>query len=153
MYRRFAEVIVPVSLPLLYTYEIPGIFLSKCVEGARVAVPFGKSKIYSAIVRRITETCPQDCEIKEILEVLDTVPIVNAIQFQFWDWIASYYMCSLGEVCRAALPSSLKLESATVLYRTAKPTDFNELKPKEAMLLAAFDNGKINELELSKATK
>ena len=55
MYRRFAEVIVPVSLPLLYTYEIPGTFLSQCVEGARVVVSFGKSKIYSAIVRRITD--------------------------------------------------------------------------------------------------
>ena len=153
MYRRFAEVIVPVSLPLLYSYEIPGIFLSKCVPGTRVTVPFGKSKIYSAIVRRISDTCPQDREIKEILEVLDTLPIVNAIQLQFWDWIASYYMCSLGEVCRAALPSSLKLESATVLYRTTKPANPGELRPKEAMLLAAFDNGKTNEIELSKATK
>ncbi|MBQ1697559.1 MAG: primosomal protein N' [Bacteroidales bacterium] len=152
MYRRFAEVIVPVSLPLLYTYEIPGTFFSQCVEGARVVVPFGKSKIYSAVVRRITDVCPQNCETKEILEVLDTIPIVNAIQFQFWDWIASYYMCSAGEVCRVALPSSLKLESATVLYRTTKPMNLAELKPKEAMLLAAF-NDKVKELELSKATK
>ena len=152
MYRRFAEVIVPVSLPLLYTYEIPGTFLSICVEGARVVVPFGKSKVYSAVVRRITDVCPQNCEVKEIIEVLDTSPIVNAIQFKFWDWIASYYMCTLGEVCRGSLPSSLKLESATVLYRTAKPIDLTELRPKEALLLAAF-NEHITELELSKATK
>ena len=152
MYRRFAEVIVPVSLPLLYTYEIPGTFLSQCVEGARVVVSFGKSKIYSAIVRRITDVCPQDCEVKPILDVLDTVPIVNAIQFKFWDWIASYYMCTVGEVCRVALPSSLKLESATVLYRTTKPMNLAELRPKEAMLLAAFDE-KTTELELSKASK
>lgn len=154
MYRRFAEVIVPVTLqlPMLFTYEIPGIFLSKCVEGARVVVSFGKSKIYSAIVRRITDVCPQDCEVKEILEVLDTVPVVNAIQLQFWDWIASYYMCSLGEVCRAALPAALKLESSTVLYRTAKPIDQSELKPKELLLLASF-NDKTTELELAKASK
>ena len=154
MYRRFAEVIVPVTLqlPMLFTYEIPGIFLSKCVVGARVVVSFGKSKIYSAVVRRITDVCPQNCEIKEIIEVLDTVPVVNAIQLQFWDWIASYYMCSLGEVCRAALPAALKLESSTVLYRTTKPTDLTELKPKEALLLASF-NDKTTELELSKASK
>ncbi len=154
MYRRFAEVIVPVTLqlPMLFTYEIPGIFLSKCVVGARVVVSFGKSKIYSAVVRRITDVCPQDCEVKEILEVLDTVPVVNAIQLQFWDWIASYYMCSLGEVCRAALPAALKLESATVLYRTTKPIDLAELKPKEALLLASF-NDNVKELELSKASK
>ena len=154
MYRRFAEVIVPVTLqlPMLFTYEIPGIFLSKCVVGARVVVSFGKSKIYSAVVRRITDVCPQDCEVKEILEVLDTVPVVNAIQLQFWDWIASYYMCTLGEVCRAALPAALKLESSTVLYRTTKPIDPAELKPKEMLLLASF-NDKMNELELAKASK
>lgn len=152
MYRRFAEVIVPVSIPLLYTYEIPGTFLYSCVEGARVVVSFGKSKIYSAIVRRITDVCPQGCEVKPILDVLDQVPVVNAIQFRFWDWIASYYMCSVGEVCRVALPSSLKLESATVLYRTAKPMNLAELKPKEAMLLAAFDDN-VTEIQLSKASK
>ncbi|MCQ2252071.1 MAG: primosomal protein N' [Bacteroidales bacterium] len=152
MYRRFAEVIVPVSVPLLYTYAIPDTFIPQCVQGVRVVIPFGKSKIYSAIVRSVTDLAPENCEIKEIIEVLDNIPIINAIQLQFWDWIASYYLCSLGEVYRNAVPSSLKLESETILYRTAKSLDFNILKPKEVQFLGAF-NEKTQEMELSKAAK
>lgn len=152
MYRRFAEVIVPVSVPLLYTYAIPDTFIPQCVQGVRVVIPFGKSKIYSAIVRSVSDVAPENCEIKEIIEVLDNIPIINAIQLQFWDWIASYYLCSLGEVYRNAVPSSLKLESETILYRTAKPLDFNILKPKEVQFLGAF-NEKAQEMELSKAAK
>ncbi|MCQ2250410.1 MAG: primosomal protein N' [Bacteroidales bacterium] len=152
MYRRYAEVIVPVSLPVLYTYAIPDTFFLQCVPGVRVVIPLGKSKLYSAIVRSVSDTCPQNCEIKEIIEVLDQKPIINAIQLRFWDWIASYYLCSLGEVYRAAVPSSLKLESETVLYRTAKPMDLALLKPKEAMFLGVFDD-KHQEIELIKAAK
>jgi len=152
MYRRYAEVIVPVSLPVLYTYAIPDTFFLQCVPGVRVVIPLGKSKLYSAIVRSVSDKCPENCEIKEIIEILDQKPIINAIQLQFWDWIASYYLCSLGEVYRVAVPSSLKLESATMLYRTQKPLDINELKPKEAMFLGAFDS-KHQEIELSKAAR
>ena len=152
MYRRFAEVIVPVSLPVLYSYAIPDTLLSQCNQGVRVVIPFGKSKLYSAVVYRLTDVEPENCEIKEIIEVLDNKPIINAIQLRFWDWIASYYLCTLGEVYRAAVPSSLKLESETKLYRTAKPLDFNELKPKEAMFMGVFDD-KHSEIELSKAAK
>ncbi len=152
MYRRFAEVIVPVSLPALYSYAIPDTLLSQCVQGVRVVIPFGKSKLYSAIVANVSDHCPENCEIKEIIEVLDNRPIINAIQLRFWDWIASYYLCTLGEVYRAAVPSSLKLESETMLYRTAKPLDFNELSPKEAMFLGVFSE-KNTDIELSKASK
>ncbi len=152
MYRRYAEVIVPVSLPVLYTYAVPDTFFLQCVPGVRVVIPLGKSKLYSAIVRSVSDTCPENCEIKEILEVLDQKPVINAIQLKFWDWIASYYLCSLGEVYRVAVPSSLKLESSTMLYRTAKPMDLNELKPREAMFLGAFDD-RHQEIELSKAAK
>lgn len=152
MYRRFAEVIVPVSLPALYSYAIPDTLISQCNVGVRVVIPFGKSKLYSAIVSNVTDICPENCEIKEIIEVLDQRPIINAIQLRFWNWIASYYMCTLGEVYRVAVPSSLKLESETILYRTAKPMDLNTLKPREAMFLGAF-NEKVQDIELSKASK
>lgn len=153
MSRKFAEVIVPLSLPQLFTYAIPETSQIPCSVGARVVVPFGKNKLYSGVVHSITETEPeQNYEIKEIIEVLDSKPIINAIQLQFWDWIANYYMCAVGEVYRVAVPSTLKLESETVLYRTMKPLDFNELKPKEIFLLNAF-NEKVTSMELSKASK
>ncbi|MBQ3689552.1 MAG: primosomal protein N' [Bacteroidales bacterium] len=152
MFRKFAKVILPLSLPQLFTYAIPETFQNLCFVGSRVVVPFGKSKLYSAVVYSVDDTAEGDFEIKEILEVLDSKPIINAIQLKFWDWIASYYMCSVGEVYRAAVPAMLKLESQTLLFRTAKPLDFNELKPKEVQLLGAFTPS-LTELELSKVGK
>ena len=152
MFRKFAKVILPLSLPQLFTYAIPETFQNLCFVGSRVVVPFGKSKLYSAVVYSVDDTAEGDFEIKEIIEVLDSKPIINAIQLKFWDWIASYYMCAVGEVYRAAVPAMLKLESQTLLFRTAKPLDFNELKPKEVQLLSAFTPS-LTELELSKVGK
>jgi len=111
----FADVILPLSLPQLYTYQITNEYIDTVEIGKRVIIQFGKQKIYSAIVFKIHSEKPQGYEIKEILEVLDDVPVVNQIQLKFWEWIASYYMCTLGEVYKAALPSALKLESETML--------------------------------------
>lgn len=111
--KLFAEVILPLALPVNYTYRIPDSLSGKVVPGKRVAVQFGKSRLYSALVRRITDSFPSRYAPKEILEVLDDEPIVNDVQFSFWDWMASYYMCSKGEVMMAALPASLKLSSQT----------------------------------------
>ena len=148
----YAEVILPLSLPNLFTYSVPECLQTEICKGKRVVVPFGKSKLYSAIVYNLLEKCDNNFEIKEIIEILDDMPIVNAIQLQFWGWIASYYMCYVGEVYRAAVPSGLKLESETILYRTAKPLDYNELKPKETMIIAKMDNG-LTEIALSKIDK
>ena len=79
----------------------------------RVAVEFGKTKIYTSLVFRIHNTPPVGYEAKEIFQILDEVPIVNEFQLEHWNWIADYYMCTLGEVYRAALPSAFLLESET----------------------------------------
>ena len=155
MFRRFAKVIVPVSLPQLFTYAIPETFFLSCFQGCRVVVPFGKNKLYSAVVYSIEESQDEKneaFEIKEILEVLDEKPIITPLQLKFWDWIASYYMCPLGMVYRASVPSVLKLESETVLYRTSKPLDLNELNQTSINLLNAFEL-KDKEIKLSSVSK
>jgi primosomal protein N' (replication factor Y) len=137
MFRRYAEVIVPLAMPQLFTYSIPGTFFSLSA-GCRVVVPFGKNKLYSAVVWNVRdrrEDEEESFEIREILEVLDTEPLINGLQLKFWNWIASYYMCSIGEVYRAAVPSVLKLESETVLYRTAKPIVSEDLSVADVNLL------------------
>lgn len=83
----------------------------------RVAVEFGKSKVYTALVYSIHDIPPIGYEAKEIFQILDEEPVVNNIQLQHWEWISSYYMCSLGEVFRAALPSAFLLESETVIQQ------------------------------------
>ncbi len=86
--------------------------------GMRVTVQFGRRKIYTALVRRLHDVKPAAYEVKGILSVLDDEPVVNERQFLLWEWISDYYMCTLGEVFKAALPSGLKLESETRVMAT-----------------------------------
>lgn len=109
----FANVILPVPLPRLFTYKVPADLMEDIGIGKRVVVQFGARRFYSAIVFEIHTSKPEGYEVKEIISVLDDKPAVNTIQLKFWSWIASYYMCTLGEVMKAALPSGLKLESET----------------------------------------
>lgn len=106
----FAEVILPLPLHERYTYLIPEEFQDKVRPGVRVLVQFGKRKNYSALVTSIIHDAPQDFEAKSIEAVLDDNPVVYRVNMGLWEWISEYYMCPLGEVMNAALPSALKLE-------------------------------------------
>ena len=108
--------------------------------GSRVVVPFGRKKYYTAIVARLHDVMPQGYEVKEILSILDDRPVLRRPQLRFWEWIADYYLCSVGDVYKAALPSGLKLESETVVTLNAEfeEPDDDRLKEREWMLLAAL---------------
>ena len=106
----FAEVLLPVPVPGTFTYRVPYALNDTIRIGQRVAVPFGKTKILSGLVTTLTEEVPK-VEVKYLTDLLDDEPIVNARQLQFWDWVKRYYLCQMGEVMQAALPSGLKLSS------------------------------------------
>ncbi len=89
--------------------------------GVRVAVPFGKSKIYTAVVHHLHDSPPHAYDAKEIYDILDDRPVITSTQFKLFHWISTYYMCTMGEVLRAALPSVFLLESETIV-------SMNELK-------------------------
>ena len=110
--KTYAEVILPVPVPGTFTYAVPEQFQDRLETGVRVWVPFGKKK-YSGIVYRLAENPPHGFEVKEIESLLETFPVVASSQIKFWEWLAGYYLCHLGEVYNAALPSGLKLESET----------------------------------------
>lgn len=111
----FIEVIVPLSLPKTFTYKVSESEFSFIKKGMRIAVPFGKNKIYTALVIDLHRKEPTLYEAKEIHQILDEKPIVNEFQINHWFWIASYYMCTIGDVYRGALPSALLLESETII--------------------------------------
>lgn len=106
----------------------------------RVAVEFGKSKIYTALVYSIHETAPIGYEAKEIHQILDDTPIVNEIQLKHWEWIANYYMCSLGDVFRAALPSAFLLESETEILLIQGFNDEKTLSDDEFLIFEALQH-------------
>ena len=108
----FADVIVPLAVKNEFSYRVPFEMNDFIQAGMRVVVPFGKSKLYTAIVTRVHEEVPV-YQAKYIEYLLDEQPIVTGNQYAFWKWIASYYMAPIGDVMNAALPSNFKLASET----------------------------------------
>lgn len=121
----FVDVVLPIPLERLFTYTISQKEANICIPGVRIAVPFGKSKIYTAIAHQVHTNPPEAYEAKEIYQILDEKPLINAIQLEHWEWIANYYMCTLGEVVRSALPSAFLLESETLVLPN-KNTEVDE---------------------------
>ena len=138
--NTFADVVLPLPLYKYFTYRIPSDWQAVLQPGSRVVVPFGRKKYYTAIVARLHDVMPQGYEVKEILSILDDRPVLRRPQLRFWEWIADYYLCSVGDVYKAALPSGLKLESETVVTLNAEfeEPDDDRLKEREWMLLTAL---------------
>ena len=113
--KKYVDVIVPLPIASQYTYSLPTEWEESVQEGCRVVVSFGRKKFYTAIVTKVHYAAPDGYETKDIEEVLDTSPILLPRQLQFWEWLASYYLCTLGDVYKAAMPSGMKLESETVV--------------------------------------
>lgn len=114
MANEYVEVVVPLPLQTTFTYRIPQEMRSLPIGvGFRVIVPFGRKKFYTGIVVGLPMTPPQGFEIKELAMILDGIPVVRNPQLKLWDWVADYYLCSTGDVYKAAVPSGLKIESET----------------------------------------
>ncbi|MGM9868440.1 MAG: primosomal protein N' [Sodaliphilus sp.] len=125
---HFAELIIPLAIKGTYTYRIPEEMQADLQIGCRVLVPFGRKKIYTGIVQMMHDMEPKGYEVKSIIAMIDPTPIVVHPQLKFWQWISDYYLCTLGEVMKAALPAGLKIESET--YISVNP-DYEESQPGE----------------------
>ncbi len=135
----YADVILPLAVANTYTFGVPLELQSTIQVGCRVEVQFGKRKIYSGIVHHLHDHKPDLYEVKPIRSLLDDKPMVTETQIRYWQWIASYYMCTVGEVMSAALPSFLKLESETYLVLNDDVNiDDYELTDDEFMVLQAL---------------
>ena len=150
---KFAETLLPLAIPGTYTYRIPDDM--QVSIGMRVLVPFGRKKIFTAIVVMLHDREPKGYDVKEILGPLDEKPILRHPQLDFWQWIADYYLCSVGEVYKAAVPSGLKVESETTI--SVNP-DFEESEPgqltdRERVILDfTAQRGRVQIAEIAKAT-
>ena len=113
--KKFADVILPLPLHSCFTYSLPDEWADEVQIGCRVVVPFGRKKYYTAIVRNVHYCAPTEYEVKEVSALLDARPILLPRQFKFWEWLSDYYLCTQGDVYKAALPSGLKLESETIV--------------------------------------
>src|SRR5580692_9141548 len=134
----YAEVIIPLALPKNYTWSVPERFRASIKAGCRVEVQL-KNKKYAGIVKMLHEDKPQAFDPKDILNLLDTEPILHSAQLQLWEWVARYYLCSEGEVMAAALPAHFKLSSETILvYNDEIGEEFSHLDHDEFIVAEAL---------------
>ena len=150
----FAEVILPLPLYSTFTYSVPD-SLKNLSIGCRVLVPFGRKKFYTAIVAMIHGIKPEGYEVKEIISMLDEYPIVKHPQLKLWDWISKYYLCSTGDVYKAAVPSGLKVESETFVGADSdfEETESCELNEREKIILdLVASRNRVQLTELANAT-
>src|SRR5215204_16907 len=135
----YAEIIIPLALPKNYTWSVPDHMKEQLHVGCRVEVNLGKNRKYAGIVKRIHNEKPDFFEAKDILNVLDVEPVVFEEQLKLWEWIASYYLCSEGEVMAAALPAHFKLSSETILvFNDEYGDDFSLLDHDEYLIAEAL---------------
>ena len=107
---NFADIILPVPLDGTFTYAVPPQWQQQAAPGCRVLVPFGRGKQYVGLIATLHDNRPEGYEVKDILMLIDTQPILLPEQYRLWQWIADYYMSPIGEVFKAALPAGLKAE-------------------------------------------
>ena len=139
--QKFINVILPIPLEKLFTYSVSNEEANFLKPGMRVAVPFGRSKLYTGLVHEVHDVSPQVYEAKEIHQILDETPIVNHWQLKHWQWIADYYMCTVGEVFRSAVPSAFLLESETLILRNEHADiDENSLIDDEFLIFEALQH-------------
>jgi primosomal protein N' (replication factor Y) len=152
MNNHFADIILPLAVKGTFTYRIPEELNLKISPGSRVLIQFGHKKLYSGIVNRIHNNSPSAINIRPIIRVLDPFPVVNEIQLKFWLWISEYYMCSVGEVMKAALPSDLCLEGVATVAVLEKYRPREETFVKLAL---EFSESELNNIldRLAKAPK
>lgn len=149
----FVEMLLPVPIPKLFTYRVPYVLNEKVLIGQRAIVQFGDRKVLTGIIAAIHDQPPKDYEAKYLLELLDNFPTVTDLQFKFFKWVADYYLCTMGEVMNAALPSGLKLSSESrVQIHPAFNLEERELEfsEKEVVLLKRLTQESLEYSEIAK---
>jgi primosomal protein N' (replication factor Y) len=135
----YCDVIIPILLPNTYTWEVPPAFQAAVQKGIRVEVALGNKK-YAGIVKKVHQQKPEHFQPKNILSVLDELPVIDETQLQFWEWLSQYYLCSEGEVMQAALPAHLKLSGESILiWYEGFIVDSVQLSDDEFLLAEALE--------------
>ena len=136
----FVDVILPVPIHQEFTYRVPYELNDSISFGIRVIVPFGKSKLQTAIVTKIHQEVPTKYQAKYIEYILDEFPIITAKQLEFWRWVSSYYMAPIGDVMNAALPANFKLASETkILIHPSYIPGLDNLSDKEKEIISILE--------------
>ncbi|MBQ7853949.1 MAG: primosomal protein N' [Muribaculaceae bacterium] len=155
MPQQYAEVILPLPLNATFTYRIPEDMVQRIKVGQRVIVQFGSKKFYTGIIESISPIAPEGYEVKDIVSILDDFSITKHPQLKLWHWISEYYLCSIGDVYKAAVPAGLKVESETFieLYKDFEEDEENRLSEREVIICQLLEHeGKLSTSDIEKKT-
>lgn len=148
----FVDIILPLAVPGVFTYEVPAGLEAKVQPGVRVVAPFGKGRrMYSGVVVRGHDKHPVGREVRTLVDVLDDAPVATGLQLTFWKAISQHYMCTPGEVLLAAMPSALVLSSSTRLVAAPSSSAAWSGDLRQDLLLDALEQR--NELSLAEAAE
>ena len=151
---KYAEVLLPLPIYGTFTYRLPDDLANQVGVGFRVLVPFGRKKFYTGIITSFHNCRPKEYETKDIVSVLDSRSILRHPQLAFWKWISEYYLCSIGDVYKAAVPAGMKVSSETFISANPDFIDANgQMKEREIVvydLLSTKD--KLTPADIAKAT-
>lgn len=154
--EKYAEVILPLPIAGTFTYGIPAEMAPLLQRGCRVLVQFGRRKYYTGIIADIHPHPPKDYEVKPLMALLDPQPVIRFPQLKFWEWISGYYLCSTGEVMKAALPAGLKVESETFVSLNEDfdkgDADMKFSETQAIIIMALTEKKRLRVSELEKAT-
>lgn len=138
----YADIILPLPLNKLYTYLIPSDMDNNIQIGMRVIVNIGKTKFYTGIIYKIHNNKPEVDNIKPIVSILDNTPSILPYQLKFWEFISTYYCCTLGEVYKAAIPSALQIKSECFISLSKDYDGITKFSPKEYTIIDLLSDNK-----------
>ena len=128
---------MPLAVRGRFTYMIPDNLAGKVINGALVTVPFGGRSLYTGVVTSVHDKSPDVKNIKSVISVAENTTLINESQLKLWQWISEYYLCSEGEVMKAALPGEIslnnfkpRLETVVILCRKFSEDELNEILDK-----------------------
>ena len=138
--KTYVEIILPIAVKGTFRYEVPTHLIDKVEVGKRGVVPFGSKLSYCGVIFEIHNTSPVGFNVKNVDGILDDYPIIDKIHLEYWFWISSYYLCGLGEVLNAALPSGLKIDySDRIVINEEHTVDKKILTDNEYLALDALE--------------
>ena len=155
MSNSYAEVILPLPLNATFTYRVTEQLIDEIQIGSRVIVQFGAKKIYTGIVASLSPIAPEGIDVKDVIAVADSYPIIRHPQLKFWQWISDYYLCTIGDVYKSAMPAGLKLESESFieLSEDFEPDGYRCLNDREIIVCQLLDHeGKLSLTDVQKKT-
>ena len=130
----FVDALLPLPIPRHFTYRVPRIWAQVVQLGLRIVVPFGSSKVLTAVIVSVHQQPPKQYQAKYILEILDEAPLVTESQIKLFQWVADYYMCYPGEVFQVALPAGLKISSQSKVQAHPEFSNLQDLNEKELLV-------------------